>query len=114
MSTTNLLERDKLHQQLGARNQRINELEQQLEDAERKWREDAMNWQRLERHRKDLAEWLIDQATNDSGRVTKSQIDAGLAGELFVPCSFTGFANEKCYRLELVSTDYSIREVTDA
>ena len=41
----------------------------------------------------------------------KPQIDAGLGGELFVPCTFTVAANGKQYQLALVSTCYEVREI---
>ena len=111
MSHFDLLERDRLHKQLGERDERLRQLEQQLARQSETWESDARDWQRLQRHRRDLAEWLIDAATNEYGRITKPNIDAGLGGELFIPCTFSDIANGKRYQLALVSTEYSVQEV---
>lgn len=100
---------DELQQQLGAQQQQIVELQQKLSDHRQRFEPDAREWQRLLRHRSELAEWLIENATNEHGRLVEPRIDAALGGEAFVPCSFTGFGRDKRYRLELVSTVYEIK-----
>lgn len=105
------LERDRLQHQLGERDERVRHLERQVAKQSAQWELDAREWQRLQRHRHDLAEWLVDAATNEYGQLMKPQIDAGLGGELFVPCTFTVAANGKQYQLALVSTCYEVREI---
>ena len=105
------LDYDQLQQMLGARDQRIRALERQLASSANIQQSDAREWQRLQMHRQDLGEWLVDFATNDSGIVVKPILDAGLGGELFVPCSFDAFQNERRYRLELRSTEYKVSEI---
>lgn len=68
-------------------------------------------WKRLERHRLDIGEWLVDSATNENGRVVKAEVDAALGGELYVPCMFTVRANGRQYQLELVSTHFEVTEI---
>ncbi len=105
-------ERDLLQQQLGARDERLRQLEQRAIDQHSRWESDATEWQLLQRHRNDLAEWLIDSATNEAGKLIKTVVEAGLGGEAFVPCSFTATTNGRRYRLDLASTEYEIKEVT--
>ena len=102
---------DQLQQMLGARDQRIRDLERQLASSANIQQSDAREWQRLQIHRRDLGEWLVDFATNDLGFVMKPILDAGLGGELFVPCSFDAFQNNRRYRLELRSTEYKVSEI---
>ena len=71
----------------------------------------AKQYSRCLKHRDDLGEWLVDQATKD-GKQTKFTIDASLGGEDFVPGSFTRIVNGKKYSFELVSTVYKISEET--
>lgn len=70
-------------------------------------------WRRLQRRRRELAEWLIDQLTDASGRLTRSPVDACLGGDDFVPCSFSFTSNGRRFRLDLVSTAYRVVEVED-
>ena len=104
-------ERDLLHRQLGERNERILQLERQNAMQKALWESDACEWQRLQRHRRDLEEWLIDAATDERGRMLKSPIDAGLCGESFVPGTTTVTSNGKQYRLSIGSTLYDVEEI---
>ena len=113
MNSKSLLDRDELQQLLGACRERILQLDRLVIEQKMEWESDATEWRRQQRHRRDLAEWLIDGATNEHGRLVKSQIDAGLGGESFVPCSFAFTANGRRYRLELVSTIYEIKEADE-
>jgi len=102
---------DVLQQNLGESQQRIVQLEAQLRVCRTEWEPAAKEWQRFQRHLSDLAEWLIDSATNTAGRVVIPQIDAALGGEICIPGDFY-FSVKGCrYHLKLVSTDYEIEEV---
>lgn len=71
----------------------------------------AAEFRGLIRHRDELAEWLVDQASDNRGRLVKDQVDASLGGEDFIPCTFTAHKDGREYRISLVSTVYSIEEV---
>ena len=105
-------ERDLLVQQLGACEERARQLERTVTEQQRQWELAARSWRRLQIHHKDLAEWLVDIATDESQRIIHQIIDAALSGELFVPCSFTASVNGRHYRINLVSTRYEICEIT--
>lgn len=105
------LECEQILLQLGAREERVRQLERQVAIQRERWDSDAREWQRMQIHRDDLAEWLIDRATNDSGHIQKTLIDAGLGGESFVPGTFTTIANGRKYRFDLASTEYEIQEI---
>ena len=111
MTPNDFTDRDSLQRLLGAQSERIRLLEQELAEQHRQHNTDAREWQRLKRHQRDLAEWLVDQATNSTGIIVASSINAALKGEAFVPCSFDTFQNNRRYRLDLCSTEYSIREI---
>lgn len=111
MSSANSNERDRQFQQAGANEHRFQQLERQVAQQRTDWELDAREWKRLQGHQRDLAEWLIDNATNDEGRLTKPRIDAALGGEAFVPCSFTFIAKGRKYHLALVSTVYEVQEM---
>ena len=102
---------DVLQQSLGESQQRIVQLESQLRVCRAEWESAAREWQRFQRHLSDLAEWLIDSATNDAGRVIASQVDAALGGETCIPGDFYFSAKGGRYHLKLVSTAYEIEEV---
>ena len=104
-------ERDQLYQQLGATNERAQQLEQLVAKQSEASESDAREWQRLQRHKRDLAEWLVDEATNENGTIIEPQIDAALGGEPFVPCTITTIVNGKQYCLTLVSTCYNVKEI---
>ena len=70
-------------------------------------------WKRLQRQRRELAEWLIDQVTDMSGRLIQSPIDACLGGDDYVPCSFSFVSGGRRFRFDLVSTAYTVVEVDD-
>ena len=111
MIFSNPTERDQLHQQLGTTNERVQMLEQLMARQAGDWEPDAREWQRLQRHKRDLAEWLVDEATNENGIIVEPQVDAALGGEPFVPCTITTIVNGKRYRLTLVSTCYDVKEI---
>ena len=111
MNLQNSHEYDQIQQQLGANAERIRELEQQLAEQRIAWEADAREWRRLERYRSELGDWLVDEATNDHGRVIRPDVNPALGGELYIPCTFTVAANQKRYRLELVSTHYEVTEI---
>ena len=111
MATELRNECDRLQQMLGARNERIRQLERELVEQRRHSQESAREWVRLIDYQKELADWLIESTTNEGGMVVRHRMDAGLAGELFIPCAFFKESNGRRYRLELVSTEYEIKEV---
>ena len=104
-------ERNQFQQLLGARDERISQLERQLFKRQGEWETDAREWQRLQRYRDELAEWLVDGATDESGRLVKLQIDAGLRGESYVPCTFTTSICGRRFRIALVATNYEVIEI---
>ena len=102
---------DVLQQKLGESQQRIVQLEAQLRVCRTEWEPAAREWQRFQRHQSDLAEWLVESATDAAGRVVIPQVDAALGGETCIPGDFF-FSVKGCrYHLKLVSTDYKIEEV---
>ena len=111
MSPVNSIERDRQFQEAGANEHRIQQLERQVAQQCNDWETGAREWKRLHGHQRDLAEWLIDHATNDAGRVTKPRVDAALGGEAFIPCSFTFIAKGRKYHMSLVSTVYEVEEL---
>lgn len=108
MDTSDVVDRDQLMQLLGAQEERIHRLELQLERQQQAWEPAFREWQRLIRDRRDLAEWLIDQATNETGQVIQPVIDAALCGDPFVPCSFRWSSSGHEYHLKLSSTEYFV------
>ena len=113
MNKERLTERVLLLNRLGANEERIRQLERIVANQQQKWESDAREWLRLQNHRQELAEWLVDAATDGAKRLVIPLIDARLGGELFVPCSFAASINDKRYRLDLVSTQYEVREVNE-
>jgi hypothetical protein len=111
MKSDNQTDRDVLQRQLGARDERVRVLESELANRINQYKADALEWQSLQQHRRDLADWVVDGATDEIGIVVKQIIDARLGGEPFVPCSFSTSANGRNYRIDLVSTKYEVREV---
>jgi len=86
----------KLERQLG---------EQQILQAQ------SQTYNSMCKHRHELGEWLVDQATTN-GRLNKPPtVDAALGGEDFVPGSFALIVSGTKYAFELVSTVYSVEEV---
>ena len=98
-----------LNQSVGALRQHIEQLEAEL-SAALAFEADAMAFRRMQRHQRDLAEWLVDEATNSYGTITKPVVDAALGGEDFVPCTMTRIVNGQKYQMKLVSTEYEIVE----
>lgn len=111
MTSDGFTDRDSLQRLLGAQSERIRLLEQELTERHQQHNTAAREWQRLQRYQRDLAEWLVDQATSTTGIVVASSINAALKGEAFIPCSFDTFQNNRRYRLDLCSTEYTIREI---
>lgn len=103
--------RDQLHQELGAIRERVYQSGKQMAKQSDAMESDAREWLRLQRHKRDLAEWLVDEATNDNGTIIEPRIDAALGGELFVPCTIRTIVNGKRYCLTLVSTCYDVKEI---
>lgn len=112
MSEDSRDEFDSLMRQFGASQERVRRLQQQLARQAESQEAAAREWLRLRRHQIDLAEWLIDQGTNDSGAIVRPVVDAGLGSETYVPCSITATVNDKRYRIDLVSTAYLIQEIS--
>ena len=110
MVTENELERDQWHQLLGAQKERLRQLEQLTADQRERWEADATEWQTLQRHRRDLAEWLIENALDEQGQLIRPNIDAGLGGEQFIPCAITVTSKGLRYHISLFSTTYEVRE----
>jgi hypothetical protein len=110
MNLQNSHEYDQIQQQLGSIAERIRELEQQVTQQRIAWEADAREWRRLERDRSELGDWLVEEATNERGRVVKREINAALGGETYIPCTFNVAADGKRYRLALISTHYEVQE----
>ena len=72
--------------------------------------ESADKWNHAMRHQADLGAWLVDESTDQSGKVVKNHVDAALGGEDVVPCTFRTVANGRKYLHELVSTEYRTTE----
>ncbi len=104
-------ERDQLYQRLGEIRERVQQLSELMARQCEVWESDAREWQRLQRHKHDLAEWLVDEATNDNGTIVEPRVDAALGGEPFVPCTIRTIVNGKRYCLTLVSTCYDVKEI---
>lgn len=93
---------------IGKLTEQVRELEAKLAAKVRdEWPADK--YRKACKHRDDLGDWLVDQATAN-GELTKYTIDAALGGEDFVPNSFTRIVNGTKYAFELVSTVYSVTE----
>lgn len=103
-------QRDSLNRLLGARDAEIARLKRELAEAQ-SLRADAIAYRRLCQHRDELGEWLIDNATNSSGRLVKPRIDAAVGGEDWNAGSFKTMCKGRKYRIALVSTEYEIEEV---
>jgi hypothetical protein len=102
------IDRDECQRQLGQRDERLRVLERVNAYQKEIWETAATKWQRMLRHRDELAEWLIDMATDERGRIIKPEIDAALGGEDFVPCTMSYTYRGKRYRIKLSSTCYTI------
>lgn len=102
--------RDDLNRLLGAREEQLLSLKKQLISAESS-KSNAQEWTRLQSHQRDLADWLVDQATDADGHVVISIIDAELGGEDFVPGCFRACIQGRRYQFDLVSTCYMIQEL---
>jgi len=111
MSINLRAECDRLHQIVGSRDERIRLLERTIVEQQRQTTSAASEWNRLTNYQDELAGWLIESVTDEFGLVIRSRIDAGLAGEPFVPCSFHRVVNGRRYLLDLVSTEYEIKVV---
>ncbi|WP_029247900.1 hypothetical protein [Schlesneria paludicola] len=111
MSINLRAECDQLHRIVGTRDEHIRQLERAIVDQQQRVTPAAREWNRLVCYQKELADWLIESGTDEVGMVIRPRIDAELAGELFVPCSFHRVLNGRRYLLELVSTEYDIKLV---
>jgi hypothetical protein len=110
MNTLNSDEWEGMQQRLGASGELIRQLEQQVMKQRAQWERDAAEWRRFRRHLSDLGDWLVDAATDSSGRIVKPVIDAALGGEQCVPGAFTVKTNGRRYQIALVSTHYEVKE----
>ncbi len=111
MSDLNRIERDQFQQLLGARDEQVRQLERQVRWLAVRLESEAKEWRRLLRHRDELADWLVDQATDQTGQLIQSRIDAGLRGESFIPGTLTTFSHGRTYRIDLVTMDYEVQEI---
>lgn len=111
MANETRAECDQLQQLLGARDELIRQLERQIATLRQRQNSDAHEWRRLTAQQRDLEEWLIGSATNRSGKIVTTLIDARLGGDRFVPGSFSSVIRGRRYQCELASTIYSIREL---
>lgn len=111
MSLINHPERDRQFQEEGAKDHLFQQLERQVAQQRTEWELDAREWKRLQRYQQDIAEWIVDNATNEDGQLVKPRIDAALGGEAFIPCSFTFLAKGRRYHMSLISTVYEIQEL---
>lgn len=102
---------DQLRQIIGMRDHWIGQLERAIFDQQQRAESAAREWNRLVNHQKELADWLIETATDEAGKVIKPRVDAGLGGESFIPCSCHRVVNGCHYEIELVSTEFEIRMV---
>jgi len=100
--------RDADNRYIGHLQETIRQIEAKLSQAEQ-GEYHAKQYRLCLKHRDDLGEWLVDQATTN-GKQTKFTVDAALGGEDFIPNSFTRIVNGKKYAFELVSTVYSVKE----
>src|SRR5262245_12899034 len=91
MSYTSFDDRDRLQQLIGSKEQQLLELKTKLAQLQQASETGAREWQKLVDHREELADWLLDQATNEEGLLVRSIVDAALGGELFVPGFMTSW-----------------------
>jgi hypothetical protein len=67
----------------------------------------AIEMQRLTTWSGDLAAWVVESSTDESGQIVKHEIDAALGGETWVP----GWMVHDGKRITLVSTAYRVEEI---
>lgn len=111
MNTNNTVNQNELQELLGMRNERILQLTRLIAQQQMNWENDATEWRKLKLHRRELGEWIVDQATTDCGSLQRHRVDAELGGEEFVPCAFRIAANNRRYQLTLICTEYQIEEI---
>lgn len=66
----------------------------------------AVEMRRLTKWSEDLAAWVVESSTDESGQIIKHEIDAALGGEPWVP----GWMVHNGKRITLVSTVYKIED----
>ena len=66
----------------------------------------AVEMRRLTKWSEDLAAWVVESSTDESGQITKHEIDAALGGETWVP----GWMAHNGKRMTLVSTVYRVED----
>ena len=67
----------------------------------------AVEMRRLMKWSEDLATWVVESSTDESGQIIKHEIDAALGGETWVP----GWMVHNGKRMTLVSTVYRVEDV---
>ena len=67
----------------------------------------AVEMRRLMKWSEDLATWVVESSTDESGQIIKHEIDAALGGETWVP----GWMVHNGKRITLVSTVYRVEDV---
>ena len=67
----------------------------------------AVEMRRLTKWSEDLAVWVVESSTDESGQIIKHEIDAALGGESWVP----GWMIHDGKRITLVSTVYRVEDV---
>lgn len=103
-------ETDQLRHELDRREERIRQLENLIDAQRRMWEADAWEWRKLQIQRRELSEWLVDQATDGFGKIVNPLVDAALAGEMFIPISLVTVIDGSKYAAELSSTVYRLEE----
>ena len=67
----------------------------------------AVEMRRLTKWSEDLAAWVVESSTDESGQIIKHEIDAALGGETWVP----GWMVHNGKRMTLASTVYRVEDV---
>ena len=67
----------------------------------------ACQHRRLEKWGDDVAEWCIDEATNEHGKLVRYTVDAALCGDKWVP----GVRTCGSKKIALVATVYEVKEI---
>ena len=67
----------------------------------------AVEMRRLTKWSEDLAAWVVESSTDESGQIVKHEIDAALGGETWVP----GWMVHDGKRITLVSTVYRVTDI---
>ena len=67
----------------------------------------AVEMRRLTKWSEDLAAWVVESSTDESGQINRHEIDAALGGETWVP----GWMVHNGKRMTLASTVYRVEDV---